>query len=375
MNNCKYSHIFCFCKLGNVRAVISSSYGPGAFTQTQASDYYPFGMALTMEFAAKAAGKALTVIGEVVDKGETDDSKTFTRSNAYLYNGKEEQPMPGKWLDYGARFYDAQLGRWHSVDPLAEERSWVSSFSYCQNDPINRIDPDGMYDDWVERDNKIVWDENITSATDKDLKSGDKYLGKEGYSVNEATGQITHYQADGTKHDYTQTLSALTVTPDNAYSTVNPSMSTHNQTGYIWDDRDLDIWNRLKNNDSPIGSVLRRQVSTGRFNILSATNYWNTYGHTLGNLMLFQQYFDMVNVVSSYSAAKLNSNGSFNLKPTYSKPAISTQNKSALNNGWNSTKPTFNEFRSTNKGSFKGYKGRGESTKAAWEAYKQLYGN
>jgi len=55
--------------------------------------------------------------------------------------------MPGKWLDYGARFYDAQLGRWHSVDPLADLRSWVTPYSYCQNSPIVRIDPNGALDD------------------------------------------------------------------------------------------------------------------------------------------------------------------------------------------------------------------------------------
>ena len=123
-----------------------SSYGTGAFTQTQASDYYPFGMALTMEFAAKAAGKAFTEIGKAIPtKDITDDSKTFTRSNAYLYNGKEEQPMPGKWLDYGARFYDAQLGRWHSVDPLAEKGRRWSPYTYALDNPVRYIDPDGMW--------------------------------------------------------------------------------------------------------------------------------------------------------------------------------------------------------------------------------------
>ena len=131
--------------LGNVRAVISSSYGPGAYTLSQASDYYPFGMALTMEFAAKAAGEAFTEIGKALPtKDIIDDSKTFTRSNAYLYNGKEEQPMPGKWLDYGARFYDAQLGRWHSVDPLAEKGRRWSPYTYALDNPVRFIDPDGM---------------------------------------------------------------------------------------------------------------------------------------------------------------------------------------------------------------------------------------
>lgn len=41
------------------------------------------------------------------------------------------------------------------------------------------IDPDGMEGtDWVDRKGKIVWDEKVTSGTDKDLQKGDVYLGK-----------------------------------------------------------------------------------------------------------------------------------------------------------------------------------------------------
>ena len=95
---------------GNNRVVINSS---GTVSET--NHYYPFGSL----FAS-------------------------TSVQPYKYNGKELDTKKGlNWYDYGARHYDATLGRWLVVDPLTEMYYGLSPYIYCNNSPIRYIDPTG----------------------------------------------------------------------------------------------------------------------------------------------------------------------------------------------------------------------------------------
>jgi RHS repeat-associated protein len=94
--------------------------------------YYPYGLTMA-GISTKALG-----FGEP--------------NNKLKFNGKEEQRKEFgdgsgiEWLDFGARMFDNQIGRWLTNDPLADNRSWLTQYNYCSNNPFNNIDPKGQTD-------------------------------------------------------------------------------------------------------------------------------------------------------------------------------------------------------------------------------------
>ena len=72
-------------------------------------------------------------------------------TNRWRYAGKEAFPELNQ-LDFGARMYDPFTARWTAVDPMAGKYAGRSSFMYCADDPVNRIDTNGQIDkEWLKK--------------------------------------------------------------------------------------------------------------------------------------------------------------------------------------------------------------------------------
>jgi RHS repeat-associated protein len=113
--------------LGNGRVYYTDLNADGAITTAdilQDNHYYPFGL------------------------NHTDPRRNTggLGVNKYQYNGKELVDDDGLgWNHYGARCYDAAVGRWWVVDKLLDEPEQIdkSPFAYGWDNPVKEIDPDG----------------------------------------------------------------------------------------------------------------------------------------------------------------------------------------------------------------------------------------
>lgn len=71
-------------------------------------------------------------------------------NNYQTYNGKElEESLGYNMYEYEFRHYDAAIGRFVTIDPLAENYAFQTPYAYAANNPIFFIDKLGMGPDWI----------------------------------------------------------------------------------------------------------------------------------------------------------------------------------------------------------------------------------
>ena len=120
--------------LGNICAVIDSE----ADTLIQSTIYYASGVPMAENLGEDIPPSLYMAMG-------VQYTENFGRDKQpYLYNGKELIEAHGlNEYDSQARMYYAAIGRTTTLDPLAENYYRVSPYSWCGNNPINYVDPDG----------------------------------------------------------------------------------------------------------------------------------------------------------------------------------------------------------------------------------------
>lgn len=94
----------------------------------------------------------------------------------YQYTGHEFDGETGYGY-HGARYYNRELGKYMTVDPLAESYFGWSSYNYTMGNPVNMIDPTGEGPtDWVKtKDGEYIWDNTVHSEAQ--THEGQTYIG------------------------------------------------------------------------------------------------------------------------------------------------------------------------------------------------------
>ena len=119
--------------IGNISAVVNST----ADTLVQSTIYYASGV--PMNETKGIPYNLYTACG-------VQPNQNFGRDEQpYLYNGKELVTAHElNTYDYGFRGYYATIGRFTTIDPLAEQTPWQSPYAYANNNFINNIDWMGL---------------------------------------------------------------------------------------------------------------------------------------------------------------------------------------------------------------------------------------
>jgi RHS repeat-associated protein len=199
--------------LGNIRISYTVDPADSVLKILEENHYYPFGLQhqsySAVQQMIKHTGGGITLVPVT-----GPDDLTYN----YRYNGKEQQTELGlNMYDFGARNYDAAIGRWMNVDPLAEKFMDVSPYNYAMNNPLFFTDPDGrsaapIYDtegEFLGTDDEGLQGKAII-MDEKDFKQGmshesalAKSKGAEGLSGEEAMSKFSsHYDSLKDRPDY-----------------------------------------------------------------------------------------------------------------------------------------------------------------------------
>lgn len=160
--------------LGNIRLSYTDANNNGTIEASseiiEEKNYYPFGL------EHKGYNNIVSSNGNSTAQKRKFEGVEF--EEALGYDSYE--------MDF--RHYDPALGRFNVIDPMAESRDWLTPYNFVQNNPILRVDPTGLLDDYGV-DN--VGNVELIKKTDDDTDSLYSVTrGEDGELVKDGNGEV-----------------------------------------------------------------------------------------------------------------------------------------------------------------------------------------
>ena len=158
----------------------------------------------------------------------------------HTFSAKERDAETG--LSYfGARYYSSDLSIWLSVDPMSDKYPSLSPYTYCANNPVRLVDPNGeeLDDIFVNTKTKqvsiiktndtydrVIVDGTYTGNREKGLETSERV--QQGYNVNtmniryasSSMSKISDYSMSvlidvmNESENYSATITSTTRTPE-----------------------------------------------------------------------------------------------------------------------------------------------------------------
>jgi RHS repeat-associated protein len=187
-------------------------------------------------------------------------STSSVTADRFTYNSKElVTDLDLGWNDFGFRMYDASVGRWSAVDPLAELDGNYSPYTYVYNNPLGFVDHFGLHPDSAANYAAGAVVENNTGSW--------TYLGDGQWQTN--------WEASSSSSAYVGYYSFFGEGTNSSGSSIGPSNGFRGNTdSFSWSSY-LDGVNQRSGLVAAGGSLLKNYPSLYRDAGKFTTQYWS----------------------------------------------------------------------------------------------------